>query len=78
MKSWHLGKTATVNLYSKIYELENRISVLEDSREILEEIMKKRWDTAVETLEQEIVEKCYIKEYNKDDLYRLLDFLEKK
>lgn len=78
MKSWHLGKTETINLYNKIYELENRVSVLENNREILEEIMKKRWDTAVQSLEQEIVEKCYIKEYDKKELYRLAEFLEWK
>lgn len=77
MKLWHLGKYDTVKLLERVNALENRVAILESNNKVLEDVMKKRWDNAVERLEPEILEKCYCRVYGKEMLVRLLDLAEK-
>ena len=78
MKNWHLSWYDTKALYDRMYALENRVAILESENRALEDILKKRWDRAVESLLPEVQEKCFVKFLsNKEVLVRLLD-LEKK
>ncbi|MCR5700208.1 MAG: hypothetical protein K6G49_02130 [Candidatus Saccharibacteria bacterium] len=77
MKSWHLSRMDTLELVNRLNALESRIAILESNNRVLEDVLKRRWDNAVERLLPEIQEKCFIKVYDKEMLVRLLDLAEK-
>lgn len=77
MKSWHLGRMDTLELVSRLNALESRVAILESNNRVLEDVLKRRWDNAVERLLPEIQEKCFVKVYDKEMLVRLLDLAEK-
>lgn len=77
MRSWHLSRMDTLELVNRLNALESRVAILESNNRILEDVMKRRWDNAVERLLPEIQEKCFVKVYNKEMLVRLLDLAEK-
>ena len=77
MKSWHLSRTDTVELVKRLNALESRVAILESNNRVLEDVLKRRWDNAVERLLPEIQEKCFVKVYGKEMLVRLLDLAEK-
>ena len=77
MRSWHLSRMDTLELIDRLNALESRIAIVESNNRILEDVLKKRWDNAIERLLPEIQEKCFVKVYDKDMLVRLLDLAEK-
>lgn len=77
MKSWHLSKMDTLEIVNRLNALESRVAILEANNKILEDVLKRRWDNAVERLLPEIQEKCFVRVYNKEMLVRLLDLAEK-
>ena len=77
MRSWHLSKRDTLELVDRLNALENRVAILESNNRVLEDVLKRRWDNAVERLLPEIQEKCFVKVYGKEMLVRLLDLAEK-
>lgn len=77
MRSWHLSKMDTLELVNRMNALESRVAILESNNRVLEDVLKRRWDNAVERLLPEIQEKCFVKVYNKEMLVRLLDLAEK-
>lgn len=77
MKSWHLSRMDTLELVDRLNALESRVAILESNNRVLEDVLKRRWDNAVERLLPEIQEKCFVKVYDKEMLVRLLDLAEK-
>lgn len=77
MRSWHLSRMDTLELVERLNALESRVAILESNNRVLEDVLKRRWDNAVERLLPEIQEKCFVKVYDKDILVRLLDLAEK-
>lgn len=77
MRSWHLSRLDTLELVNRLNALESRVAILESNNRVLEDVLKKRWDNAVERLLPEIQEKCFVKVYDKEMLVRLLDLAEK-
>ena len=77
MRSWHLSRMDTLELVNRLNALESRVAILESNNRVLEDVLKRRWDNAVERLLPEIQEKCFVKVYDKDVLVRLLDLAEK-
>ena len=77
MKSWHLSRMDTLELVNRLNALESRVAILESNNRVLEGVLKRRWDNAVERLLPEIQEKCFVKVYDKEMLVRLLDLAEK-
>lgn len=77
MRSWHLSRMDTLELVNRLNALESRVAILESNNRVLEDVLKRRWDNAVERLLPEIQEKCFVKVYNKEMLVRLLDLAEK-
>ena len=77
MRSWHLSRMNTLELIDRLNALESRIAIVESNNRILEDVLKKRWDNAIERLLPEIREKCFVKVYDKEVLVRLLDLAEK-
>lgn len=77
MKSWHLSRMDTLELVDRLNTLERRVTILESNNRVLEDVLKRRWDNAVERLLPEIQEKCFVKVYDKEMLVRLLDLAEK-
>ena len=77
MRSWHLSRMDTLELVNRLNALESRVAILESNNRVLEDVMKRRWDNAVERLLPEIQEKCFVKVYDKEMLVRLLDLAEK-
>lgn len=77
MRRWHLSRLDTLELVNRLNALESRVAILESNNRVLEDVLKKRWDNAVERLLPEIQEKCFVKVYDKEMLVRLLDLAEK-
>lgn len=77
MRSWHLSRMDKLELVNRLNALESRVAILESNNRILEDVLKRRWDNAVERLLPEIQEKCFVKVYDKEMLVRLLDLAEK-
>lgn len=77
MRSWHLSRMGTLELVNRLNALESRVAILEANNRVLEDVLKSRWDKAVERLLPEIQEKCFVKVYDKEMLVRLLDLAEK-
>lgn len=77
MRSWHLSRLDTLELVNRLNALESRVAILESNNRVLEDVLKRRWDNAVERLLPEIQEKCFVKVYDKEMLVRLLDLAEK-
>lgn len=77
MRSWHLSRMDTLELVDRLNALESRIAILESNNRVLEDVLKRRWDNAVERLLPEIQEKCFVRVYDKEMLVRLLDLAEK-
>lgn len=77
MRDWHLSRMDTFELVNRLNALESRIAILESNNKVLEDVLKRRWDNAVERLLPEIQEKCFVKVYDKEMLVRLLDLAEK-
>ena len=77
MRSWHLSRMDTLELVNRLNALESRVAILESNNRVLEDVLKRRWDNAVERLLTEIQEKCVVKVYDKEMLVRLLDLAEK-
>lgn len=77
MRSWHLSRMDTLELVNRLNALESRVAILESNNRVLEDVLKRRWDNAVERLLPEIQEKCFVKVYDKEMLVRLLDLAEK-
>lgn len=77
MRSWHLSRMDTLELVNRLNALESRVAILESNNRILEDVLKRRWDNAVERLLPEIQEKCFVKVYDKEMLVSLLDLAEK-
>lgn len=77
MRSWHLSRLDTLELVNRLSALESRVAILESNNRVLEDVLKRRWDNAVERLLPEIQEKCFVKVYDKEMLVRLLDLTEK-
>ena len=77
MRSWHLSRLDTFELVNRLNALESRVAILESNNRVLEDVLKRRWDNAVERLLPEIQEKCFVKVYDKEMLVRLLDLAEK-
>ena len=77
MRSWHLSRLDTLELVNRLNALESRVPILESNNRVLEDVLKRRWDNAVERLLPEIQEKCFVKVYDKEMLVRLLDLAEK-
>ncbi len=77
MRNWHLSRMDTLELANRLNALESRVAILESNNRILEDVLKRRWDNAVERLLPEIQEKCFVKVYDKEMLVRLLDLAEK-
>jgi len=77
MSKWHLSRMDTLNLVDRLNALESRVAILESNNRVLEDVLKRRWDNAIERLLPEIQEKCFVKVYDKDILVRLLDLVEK-
>ncbi len=77
MRSWHLSRRDTLELVNRLNALESRVAILESNNRVLEDVLKRRWDNAVERLLPEIREKCFVKVYDKEMLVRLLDLAEK-
>lgn len=75
--SWHLSRKDTLELVNRLNALEGRVAILESNNRVLEDVLKRRWDNAVERLLPEIQEKCFVKVYDKEMLVRLLDLAEK-
>lgn len=77
MRSWHLSRMDTLELVNRLNALESRVAILESNNRVLEDVLKRRWDNAIERLLPEIQEKCFVKVYDKEMLVRLLDLAEK-
>ena len=77
MRSWHLSRMDTLELVNRLNALESRVAILESNNRVLEDVLKRQWDNAVERLLPEIQEKCFVKVYDKEMLVRLLDLAEK-
>lgn len=77
MRRWHLSRLDTLELVNRLNALESRVAILESNNRVLEDVLKRRWDNAVERLLPEIQEKCFVKVYDKEMLVRLLDLAEK-
>lgn len=77
MRSWHLSRMDTLELVNRLNALESRVAILESNNRVLEDVLKRRWDNAVERLLPEIQERCFVKVYDKEMLVRLLDLAEK-
>lgn len=77
MSSWHLSRMDTFELVDRLNALESRVAILESNNRVLEDVLKRRWDNAVERLLPEIQERCFVKVYEKKMLVRLLDLAEK-
>ena len=77
MRSWHLSRLDTLELVNRLNALESRVAILESNNRVLEDVLKRRWDNAVERLLPEIQERCFVKVYDKEMLVRLLDLAEK-
>lgn len=77
MRSWHLSRLDTLELVDRLNALESRVAILESNNRVLEDVLKRRWDNAVERLLPEIQERCFVKVYDKEMLVRLLDLAEK-
>lgn len=77
MRSRHLSRLDTLELVNRLNALESRVAILESNNRVLEDVLKRRWDNAVERLLPEIQEKCFVKVYDKEMLVRLLDLAEK-
>lgn len=77
MRSWHLSRLDTLELVNRLNALESRVAILESNNRVLEDVLKRRWDNAVERLLPEIQERCFVKVYDKEVLVRLLDLAEK-
>ena len=75
--SWHLSRMDTLELIDRLNALESRVAILESNNRVLEDVLKRRWDNAIERLLPEIQDKCFVKVYDKDILVRLLDLAEK-
>lgn len=67
----------TLELVNRLNALESRVAILESNNRVLEDVLKRRWDNAVERLLPEIQERCFVKVYDKEMLVRLLDLAEK-
>lgn len=77
MRGWHLSRMDVLELVDRLNALESRVAILESNNKVLEDMLKRRWDNAVERLEPQILEKCYCRVYDKEMLVRLLDLAEK-
>lgn len=77
MRRWHLSRLDTLELVNRLNALESRVAILESNNRVLEDVLKRRWDNAVERLLPEIQEKCFVKVHDKEMLVRLLDLAEK-
>lgn len=77
MRSWHLSRLDTLELINRLNALESRVAILESNNRVLEDVLKRRWDNAIERLLPEIQERCFVKVYDKEILVRLLDLAEK-
>lgn len=77
MRSWHLSRMDTLELVNRLNALESRVAILESNNRVLEDVLKRRWDNAIERLLPEIQEKCFVKVYDKEMLVRLLDLAKK-
>lgn len=77
MRGWHLSRMDTLELVNRLNALESRVAILESNNRVLEDVLKRRWDNAIERLLPEIQEKCFVKVYDKEMLVRLLDLAEK-
>lgn len=77
MNCWHLSRLDTLKLIDRLNALESRVAILESNNRVLEDVLKRRWDNAIERLLPEIQEKCFVKVYGKEMLVRLLDLAEK-
>lgn len=77
MRSWHLSRIGTLELVNRLNAHESRVAILESNNRVLEDVLKRRWDNAVERLLPEIQERCFVKVYDKEMLVRLLDLAEK-
>lgn len=75
---WKLDRRGTTEILQRLIALENKVALLEHEREYLVELIERRIETAVETLEPKIADKCYCRVYEKDFLVKLLEKAEEK